>query len=123
MKKLGIAFLFFTLCVIISSASFGQSSLKTPWDGTISINGDVHLNHGTVSINGDSIVVEGSAIPDSTFKKLKRLHRAEQNSSNHYLSKDGENYYMEIVPPALKGKKVDDSNIWLLGDEVAQSCR
>jgi len=122
MKKLGIAFIFFTLCILTSSASFGQVNRGFLSDGSITVNGGTLHNHGNVTINGDTYDGEVNILTDSTLKRLKRLHPSESNSSKHYLSKNGENYYMEIVPPDMKGKKVDHSNIWLLGNDVAQTC-
>jgi len=127
MKKLSIAVFFFTLCILISSASFGQSTRKFSVQGsdngksTITINGETY--YGNISINGDSLFGEGSILPDSIQGELKGLTLPDFSNapSKHYLSKDGERYYMDIVPPTKKGKKVDDSNIWLLGGDVAQA--
>jgi hypothetical protein len=123
MKKLGIPIFFFTLCILISSASFAQAKKTTPWQGTITLNGEILQNPGNIIINGDTISGDVAILPDSSLKSWNGFISPKPMSglSKHYLSKDGERYYIEIVPPALKGKRVDDSNIWLLGDEVAQA--
>jgi hypothetical protein len=115
MKKLGIAFIFFTLCVIHSSASFAQSNRGFPWDGTITINGDTV--QGNITINEDSIIAEAGKFSDSIQGELKGLTLPyfSNTPSKDYLSKDGERYYMEIVPPTMKGKEIDHSDVGLLG--------
>jgi hypothetical protein len=122
MKKPGIAFIFFTLCVIYSSASFGQASRTFSVQGstnnknTIIINGDTLGDPGTVTINGNTDG-EMNLIPDSIQGELKDFSLPDFSSkpSTNYLSKDGKRYYMDIVPPAIKGNGIDHSDVWLLG--------
>jgi len=115
MKKLNISLLFFTLSIFISTACFGQSHHKFHWPNNITINGDSLL--ANIGINADSIVAEGKILSDSLLSGLSGLNLPEYSNrhSKHYLKKDGEHYYMKIVPPAIKGKEIDHSDVWLLG--------
>src|ERR1017187_2073628 len=116
MTKLGITLFFFTLCILQTPAGFAQATKTTPWQGTITINGEILQNPHNITINGDTISGEVSILSDSTLKGWNGF--IPPNSMigplKHYLSKDGERYYMEIVPPATKGKQVDHSDVWLL---------
>ncbi len=40
--------------------------------------------------------------------------------SKYYYEKDGERYYIDNVPPTVKGKRIDHSKVWLLNDDIAQ---
>ncbi len=42
-------------------------------------------------------------------------------SQKHYFSKNGQHYFMNILPPVQKGHEVDHSKIWLLRQELAQT--
>src|SRR5450755_4658294 len=112
MKKLSISLFIFTLCVLISSASFAQTNWALPWNGMITINGDTI--HSNITINEDSIIAGARKFSDSIQNELKGLTLPYFSSepSKDYLSKDGERYFMEIVPPTMKGKEIDHSDVW-----------
>ena len=137
MKKYSVLLLFFTLCIFQTSTVFGQRIRQYSMDER-SIVKDTLLKHGTVSMNSNGIMTlngdtlhgmigslhlgEGR-IPDSNEVPVGRIIISgnSSKSTRHYYEKDGERYYIENVPPTLKGKRIDDSNVWLLNDEVAQA--
>lgn len=109
MQKLGISLLFFTLAMasfFLTSPIFAQASKDFSWQGIIP---DSALHFG------DSIVAHG-IIPEGRLKDLRnfKLPDLSNGSSKHYFSKNGERYYLDIIPPALKGTRVDSSYVWLL---------
>jgi hypothetical protein len=131
MKKYSVLPLFFTLCIFITSSALGQSNrdflnadsllklgtVSINNDGVFTLNGDTILQriepftiHG--SINADSMIIGGNGIiiPDNSSP-----------STRHYYEKGGERYYIENVPPTIKGKEIDHSNVWLLNDDIAQT--
>ncbi|MFI5201422.1 MAG: hypothetical protein ACHQNE_03455 [Candidatus Kapaibacterium sp.] len=107
MQKLGISLLFFTLSLIVTSSGFAQSSNEYSWRGTIKPDSLVHL--------GDSIMVNG-IIPEGKLKQFRNFQfpNLSNGPSKHYFTKNGERYYIDIIPPALKGTRVDSSDVWLL---------
>jgi hypothetical protein len=112
MLKLGISLLFFTLLAespFVSSKTFAQAVIQ----GTVSID-----NHSEDSIgnnyHGGFLQTHGhTTIVDSVLRGLKGL--IAPAPSEHYFEKDGRHYYLEVVPPVIKGKEVDHSKVWLLG--------
>lgn len=77
----------------------------------------------TLLQNGGSIRIGGGRIPDSNDVPIGRIIISgnSSKSTRHYYKKDGARYYIENVTPTLKGKRIDDSNVWLLNDDVAQA--
>jgi hypothetical protein len=136
MKKFSILLLFFTLCIFHSSTIFGQRVREYSKDGalikdTILMHRTVHNNrNGIMTLNGDtisgtigSITIDGGRIPDFESIPDNRIIISGEltKPTRHYYEKDGERYYIESVPPTQKGKRIDDSNVWLLNNEVAQA--
>ena len=109
MKNLGISLFFFMLAVASffpTSPILAQASKELSWQGTIP---DSLLHFG------DSIVAHG-VIPDGKLKNLRNFKFPDLSNgpSNHYFSKNGERYYIDILPPKQKGERLDSSYVWLL---------
>ncbi|HET6400496.1 MAG TPA: hypothetical protein VFH95_03770 [Candidatus Kapabacteria bacterium] len=109
MQKLGISLLFFMLAVasfFLTSPIFAQAPKEFLWQGIIP---DSLLHFG------DSIVAHG-IIPEGKLKDLRnfKLPSLSNSPSRRYFSKNGERYYIDILPPEQKGKRVDSSDVWLL---------
>src|SRR5579872_138036 len=108
MQKLTISLLFFTLC--FTAVSYAQRSRTTSLDNGPAISGTFQ-GHSLLH-RGDTIFGFGKLFPkqfeprDSLLQYLKP-----GESTRHYFSKDGKEYYMDIVP-APKAKRVDSSNVW-----------
>ena len=87
-------------------------------------NGIITLNGDTLPFASGSIRIDEGQIPNFESDPQIRITISGDptRSTSHYYEKDGERYYIENVPPTLKGKRIDDSNVWLLNDELAQSC-
>ena len=125
MKMFNVIIPFFTLCVLDASPGFAQSSRgflnadSLLAHGTFSINSD-----GTLTLNGDTIrdgieplTLHGNLDMDSLITGSNGIITPDNpgSSSLHYFFKDDKRYYIENVPPTIKGKRIDDSNVWLLG--------
>jgi hypothetical protein len=109
MQKLGIPIFFFTIVVasfLLTSPIFAQAPKEFSWQRIIP---DSLLHFG------DSMVAHG-VIPEGKLKDLRnfKLPDLSNGPSKHYFSKDGERYYLDIIPPVMKGKEVDHSGVWLL---------
>ncbi len=106
MQKLGILLLFFTLCFFITSSALAQAPKEFSWQGIVP---DSLLHFG------DSIIAHG-VIPKGKRKEFRnfRLPDFSNVPSQHYFSKNGERYYLNIIPPKQKGTRVDSSGVWLL---------
>ena len=109
MQKRGISLFFFTLATasfFLTSPIFAQASKEFSWQGIIP---DSLLHFG------DSIIAHG-VIPEGKLKDLRnfKLPDLSNGPSRHYFSKNGERYYIDILPPEQKGKRVDSSKVWLL---------
>ncbi len=131
MKKFSILLLFFTLCISCASIVLGQPSRKLINVDSLVKLGTVSIkNDGITTLNGDTIsgtigpiIVGGGKSPTLNAFPNGRISISGEltKPTRHYYEKDGERYYIESVPPTQKGKRADDSNVWLLHNEVAQA--
>lgn len=81
----------------------------------------IPLDSGLMALKRGELDLNGLHF-DSTLKELKKFQWRNPPSFRHYFPKDGERYYLDIIPPHRKGTQLDHSKIWLLKDEVAASC-
>jgi hypothetical protein len=121
MKKISITIFLsaFTAFVMFpSSRVFAQKSLPQ-WRDSL---GEVliQLDSGLFALKRGDLDLKGLHF-DSTLKGLRKLQGSKTPLSRHYFSKNDKRYYIENVPPTLKGKRIDDSNVWLLNDDVVQA--
>lgn len=105
MLKLGIPLLFFTLCLAFTSSIHAQTHI----DGL----GHIQINIDSLLKGQDFDIDRGFA--DSLSRSWKNFVPAPNPSSKHYYSREDKRYYIDIVPPAIKGKEIDHSGVWLLG--------
>ncbi len=129
MKKYSVLLLFFfVLCVFITSSAIGQSSRDLINIDSLVKSGMVSINsEGVLTLNNDTIfsriqpfTIHGSTNLDSMVFGHNGIIIPDNSSSPslHYYPKGDKRYYIENVPPKLKGKEIDHSNIWLLNDDV-----
>ena len=143
MKTLAIIF-FFTIAAtfILQTTTRAQSqdgviNNDSGFGGTLSIRSD-----GSATIDGRDTVLHNGVIIGSThpynfhfdpkswrgiipFDSLKiDLNGIQQLQPQHfehmprYSGNSADRYFLEVVPPTQKGKRVDGSNIWLLNEEI-----
>ncbi len=117
--------LFFAITLTVSSV-FNSNVSVAQWYGSGRIdslirNGDSQIVNG--QILADSMVGNAKNLSDSILDGLRalNLHAFTNRQSKQYFSKDGQRYFIDIVPPPFKGKEVDHSDVWLLNEEVAQA--
>ncbi len=90
--------------VMITNNSFADSLMKHPLSLTVT-NGPRGF-----SLHSDTIYGKHELTP----KELKQFLTL-PNGSGYYFAHNGQRYYMNIVPPAQRGTRIDSSYVWLLG--------
>ncbi|HEY3876092.1 MAG TPA: hypothetical protein VGM92_11490 [Candidatus Kapabacteria bacterium] len=136
MQKTAILFFFFAFTAIMLLAMSAMAQSNGDNSSGVSIGADsISIDsNGNVTIHGDAGPLGEShlAVPKKDRHRLDSLlgnvranpfiQHFHPNGSDYYYPRDHDRYYMDIVPPSQKGKRIDHTKIWLLKEEVAASC-
>jgi hypothetical protein len=131
MKTLGISTFLLTLSFLIASTGFAQPNGDVFRRGFLNSDsilgsGIIANDNGTLAIDSDSLVgmlgsitIHGGPNEDSKLFGPNGIIVPEPSGSSlkHYFKKDDKRYYIDNVPPTQKGKEIDHTHVWLLGDK------
>ncbi len=129
MKTLAIFFFFtiaatFLLQTTLHAQSYGGSMFG---DSTFTINSNDSIGSGVIigstgrnfgfghndSQRLDSLMVD--------LRGLRSFNLSRKDAMPRYKGNSEDRYYLNIVPPTQKGKRIDHSNIWLLKQELGDA--